>query len=49
MVINCYYFYPPAKQRSPYALNTSGDGLEDQDGDSRYFLWSSFNITGFLN
>ncbi|TKS92128.1 GATOR complex protein NPRL3 [Collichthys lucidus] len=25
-----------AKQRSPYALNTSGDGLEDQDGDSRF-------------
>ncbi|KAM9780154.1 GATOR1 complex protein NPRL3 isoform 1-T1 [Neosynchiropus ocellatus] len=24
-----------AKQRSPYALNTSGDSLEDQDGDSR--------------
>ncbi|XP_036945312.1 GATOR complex protein NPRL3 isoform X3 [Acanthopagrus latus] len=24
-----------AKQRSPYALNTAGDGLEDQDGDSR--------------
>ncbi|XP_072299164.1 GATOR1 complex protein NPRL3 isoform X2 [Eucyclogobius newberryi] len=24
-----------AKQRSPYALNTSGDGPEDQDGDSR--------------
>ncbi|XP_058510554.1 GATOR complex protein NPRL3 isoform X1 [Solea solea] len=24
-----------AKQRSPYALNTTGDGLEDQDGDSR--------------
>uniref|UniRef100_A0A3Q3X2V7 GATOR complex protein NPRL3 n=1 Tax=Mola mola TaxID=94237 RepID=A0A3Q3X2V7_MOLML len=25
-----------AKQRSPYALNTTGDGLEDQDGDSRF-------------
>uniref|UniRef100_A0A3B4XDM2 NPR3 like, GATOR1 complex subunit n=1 Tax=Seriola lalandi dorsalis TaxID=1841481 RepID=A0A3B4XDM2_SERLL len=25
-----------AKQRSPYALNTTGDGIEDQDGDSRY-------------
>ncbi|XP_029014713.1 GATOR complex protein NPRL3 isoform X2 [Betta splendens] len=25
-----------AKQRSPYALNTSGDSLEDQDGDSRF-------------
>nr|XP_020511552.1 GATOR complex protein NPRL3 isoform X1 [Labrus bergylta] len=24
-----------AKQRSPYALNTNGEGLEDQDGDSR--------------
>ncbi|CAL9693109.1 unnamed protein product [Knipowitschia caucasica] len=24
-----------AKQRSPYALNTSGEGPEDQDGDSR--------------
>ncbi|XP_029944595.1 GATOR1 complex protein NPRL3 isoform X1 [Salarias fasciatus] len=24
-----------AKQRSPYALNTAGDGLDDQDGDSR--------------
>ncbi|XP_022595140.1 GATOR complex protein NPRL3 isoform X2 [Seriola dumerili] len=24
-----------AKQRSPYALNTTGDGIEDQDGDSR--------------
>ncbi|XP_029913720.1 GATOR1 complex protein NPRL3 isoform X2 [Myripristis murdjan] len=24
-----------AKQRSPYALNTAGDVLEDQDGDSR--------------
>ncbi|XP_042361594.1 GATOR complex protein NPRL3 isoform X2 [Plectropomus leopardus] len=24
------------KQRSPYALNTTGDGLEDQDGDSRF-------------
>uniref|UniRef100_A0A7N8XBA7 GATOR complex protein NPRL3 n=1 Tax=Mastacembelus armatus TaxID=205130 RepID=A0A7N8XBA7_9TELE len=24
-----------AKQRNPYALNTAGDGLEDQDGDSR--------------
>ncbi|KAK2893667.1 hypothetical protein Q8A73_016151 [Channa argus] len=25
-----------AKQRSPYALNTTGDGLEDQYGDSRF-------------
>eukprot|EP00064_Thunnus_orientalis_P010252 superscaffoldBa00001374_g10278 len=25
-----------ATQRSPYALNTTGDGLEDQDGDSRF-------------
>ncbi|KAK2833251.1 hypothetical protein Q5P01_017140 [Channa striata] len=25
-----------AKQRSPYALNTTGEGLEDQDGDSRF-------------
>uniref|UniRef100_A0A668AUF1 GATOR complex protein NPRL3 n=1 Tax=Myripristis murdjan TaxID=586833 RepID=A0A668AUF1_9TELE len=25
-----------AKQRSPYALNTAGDVLEDQDGDSRF-------------
>uniref|UniRef100_A0A7N8XTR1 GATOR complex protein NPRL3 n=1 Tax=Mastacembelus armatus TaxID=205130 RepID=A0A7N8XTR1_9TELE len=25
-----------AKQRNPYALNTAGDGLEDQDGDSRF-------------
>ncbi|XP_033827190.1 GATOR complex protein NPRL3 isoform X3 [Periophthalmus magnuspinnatus] len=25
-----------AKQRSRYALNTSGDGPEDQDGDSRF-------------
>uniref|UniRef100_A0A665VCA6 GATOR complex protein NPRL3 n=1 Tax=Echeneis naucrates TaxID=173247 RepID=A0A665VCA6_ECHNA len=25
-----------AKQRSPYALSTTGDGLEDQDGDSRF-------------
>uniref|UniRef100_A0A672FLM5 GATOR complex protein NPRL3 n=1 Tax=Salarias fasciatus TaxID=181472 RepID=A0A672FLM5_SALFA len=25
-----------AKQRSPYALNTAGDGLDDQDGDSRF-------------
>uniref|UniRef100_A0A3Q1HNE5 GATOR complex protein NPRL3 n=1 Tax=Anabas testudineus TaxID=64144 RepID=A0A3Q1HNE5_ANATE len=24
------------KQRSPYALNTTGDSLEDQDGDSRF-------------
>uniref|UniRef100_A0A673GN14 GATOR complex protein NPRL3 n=1 Tax=Sinocyclocheilus rhinocerous TaxID=307959 RepID=A0A673GN14_9TELE len=24
-----------SKQRSPYALNTSGDSIEDQDGDSR--------------
>ncbi|KAM9393336.1 GATOR1 complex protein NPRL3 isoform 3-T3 [Pholidichthys leucotaenia] len=24
-----------AKQRSPYVLNTTGDGLDDQDGDSR--------------
>ncbi|XP_010778326.1 GATOR1 complex protein NPRL3 isoform X1 [Notothenia coriiceps] len=24
-----------AKQRSPYALNTTGEGLDDQDGDSR--------------
>ena len=34
-----YCFYPQAKQRSPYALNTAGDGLEDQDGDSRYCLF----------
>lgn len=26
-----------AKQRNPYVLNTSGDELDDQDGDSRYF------------
>lgn len=26
------------KQRSPYAVNTTGDGLEDQEGDSRYLL-----------
>ncbi|XP_067088775.1 GATOR complex protein NPRL3 isoform X2 [Osmerus mordax] len=26
----------PTKQRSPYALNTAGDVLEDQDGDSRF-------------
>ncbi|XP_033945245.1 GATOR1 complex protein NPRL3 isoform X3 [Pseudochaenichthys georgianus] len=25
-----------AKQRSPYALNTTGEGLDDQDGDSRF-------------
>uniref|UniRef100_A0A3Q1C079 GATOR complex protein NPRL3 n=1 Tax=Amphiprion ocellaris TaxID=80972 RepID=A0A3Q1C079_AMPOC len=25
-----------AKQRSPYALHTTGDGLDDQDGDSRF-------------
>ncbi|XP_056143532.1 GATOR complex protein NPRL3 isoform X2 [Lampris incognitus] len=25
-----------AKQRSPYVLNTTGDVLEDQDGDSRF-------------
>uniref|UniRef100_UPI0037E9159A GATOR1 complex protein NPRL3 isoform X2 n=1 Tax=Semicossyphus pulcher TaxID=241346 RepID=UPI0037E9159A len=25
-----------AKQRNPYALNTTGEGLEDQDGDSRF-------------
>uniref|UniRef100_A0A671Q3S0 GATOR complex protein NPRL3 n=1 Tax=Sinocyclocheilus anshuiensis TaxID=1608454 RepID=A0A671Q3S0_9TELE len=25
-----------SKQRSPYALNTSGDSIEDQDGDSRF-------------
>ncbi|KAM6957665.1 GATOR1 complex protein NPRL3 isoform 3-T3 [Aplochiton taeniatus] len=25
-----------SKQRSPYALNTSGEVLEDQDGDSRF-------------
>ncbi|XP_030592090.1 GATOR1 complex protein NPRL3 isoform X4 [Archocentrus centrarchus] len=24
-----------AKQRNPYVLNTAGDGLDDQDGDSR--------------
>uniref|UniRef100_A0A8C5EID1 GATOR complex protein NPRL3 n=1 Tax=Gouania willdenowi TaxID=441366 RepID=A0A8C5EID1_GOUWI len=27
---------PPAKLRSPYALNTSGDIIDDQDGDSRF-------------
>ncbi|CDQ87720.1 unnamed protein product [Oncorhynchus mykiss] len=31
------------KQRSPYALNTTGDVLEDPDGDSRY--WSSYYVT----
>uniref|UniRef100_A0A8C1DPL2 GATOR complex protein NPRL3 n=2 Tax=Cyprinus carpio TaxID=7962 RepID=A0A8C1DPL2_CYPCA len=25
-----------SKQRSPYVLNTSGDSIEDQDGDSRF-------------
>uniref|UniRef100_A0A8C1X3G0 GATOR complex protein NPRL3 n=1 Tax=Cyprinus carpio TaxID=7962 RepID=A0A8C1X3G0_CYPCA len=25
-----------SKQRSPYVLNTSGDSVEDQDGDSRF-------------
>lgn len=31
-----YYFL--GKQRSPYALSTTGDGLEDQEGDSRYLV-----------
>uniref|UniRef100_A0A668AUE4 GATOR complex protein NPRL3 n=1 Tax=Myripristis murdjan TaxID=586833 RepID=A0A668AUE4_9TELE len=35
-----------AKQRSPYALNTAGDVLEDQDGDSRY-CWSSSHLDKF--
>uniref|UniRef100_A0A3B3IPF9 Uncharacterized protein n=1 Tax=Oryzias latipes TaxID=8090 RepID=A0A3B3IPF9_ORYLA len=34
-----------AKQRNPYALNTTVDTLEDQDGDSRY-VCSSSNMNG---
>lgn len=33
--IKAFYFCPQAKQRSRYALNTTGDVVEDQDGDSR--------------
>lgn len=41
-ILSTYFYYlrPSGKQRSPYALNTTGDGLEDPDGDSRYFLSS---------
>lgn len=34
---SCVFSFIKAKQRSPYALNASGDSIEDQDGDSRYY------------
>uniref|UniRef100_A0A671Q849 Uncharacterized protein n=1 Tax=Sinocyclocheilus anshuiensis TaxID=1608454 RepID=A0A671Q849_9TELE len=37
-----------SKQRSPYALNTSGDSIEDQDGDSRYYAKTRIKGLFFL-
>lgn len=37
LLINTF-FCPQAKQRNPYALNVTGESLEDQDGDSRYMF-----------
>ncbi len=47
----CVFFHQ-SKTASPYALNTSVDSIEDQDGDSRYMhkqeLKVDFNFCMFL-
>lgn len=44
----CVFSSIKAKQRSPYVLNTSGDSVEDQDGDSRYYAKTGIKSLLFL-